>query len=247
MERANPIIQPSLGVCQQLNCSLNATNRCMGHMIALWNQCWALFHYKCNCIIKEGEELIKTAKETIDYLIQEIFDEGKRYRMNRYQMEFEDWVRDMKDKANRLNQRMQGIELDVYSIPTYSNQWRDIIKEIIESQAYQFICSYRFRFKIGNKLSKYFDDNEGIYTDNIMSQYHLKAAKEEQSIRENILMRLVKEITSMFDFFTNEYNTKLQMINDRITDESNSTHTRFLDIINKVENNNQYKFDDIYN
>ena len=102
MERNQNISQPSLGECDQHHCSLNATNRCLSHMRKVWNQCAVLFHYGWNLRIKEGIEFIKTTIEIMDYLVESILEEGILYRIDREYIEFEDWVRDMKDKIKKI-------------------------------------------------------------------------------------------------------------------------------------------------
>ena len=102
MERIQIVERPSLGECEQPQCSLNAINLCTTHRKKVWNECSAIFHYGWNLKISNGEDFIKVAKDAIDYLVQDIYDEGIKYRINRDYPEFDDWMKDLKGKANEF-------------------------------------------------------------------------------------------------------------------------------------------------
>ena len=130
------ISQPLLGECEQHHCSLNATNRCLSHMRKVWNQCAVLFHCGWNLRIKEGIEFIKTTIEVMDCLVESILEEGILYRIDREYIEFEDWVRDMKNKIKELQHNIKENEFDVHNTFYYVDEWIKINKMVFESQPY---------------------------------------------------------------------------------------------------------------
>ena len=102
MERIQIVERPSHDVCEQHQCSLIAINICKTHKKKIWTECSAIFHYGWDLKINNGVDFINVAKDAIDYLVQDISDEGVKYRINRYFLEFDDWMKDLKDKANQF-------------------------------------------------------------------------------------------------------------------------------------------------
>ena len=100
MEKIQIVERPSLGKCEQPQCSLNAINICKTHRKKVWNECSAIFHYEWDLKINNGVDFINVAKDAIDYLVQDISDEGVKYSINRDYPEFEDWMKDLKEKAS---------------------------------------------------------------------------------------------------------------------------------------------------
>ena len=148
MEKNQNILQPSLGVCEQHHCSLNAANICMSHMKKVWNQWSVLFHYGWDLRIKEGINFIQIATETLDYIVENIMDEGVRYGVDKDYVDFQDWVRDMRSNVNGLMQIVREYDFDVYNISTYVNKWIKLSKDVFESQPYILILFILLNFII---------------------------------------------------------------------------------------------------
>ena len=151
MERAVQIMIPSLCVCDQPKWSINACNRCKTHLKNVWNQCSILFHYDCNFTIKNGEEFIKSAIDVIDYINENILDEGFKYRIDKVHLEFEECANDVLDRIREFKQKYKENDIDVFSLAKHSDEWKEIIRSIFESQAYYFI-----RTALNKKILFYF-------------------------------------------------------------------------------------------
>ena len=74
MERIKHFIQPPLGICEQPQCSINATNLCQTHKKKVWDTCSVIFHYdwKLKIKMKNCEKYMHAAVEAIEYIIAKI-------------------------------------------------------------------------------------------------------------------------------------------------------------------------------
>ena len=68
MERIQPIAQPPLGVCEQPQCSLNATIRWMSHTKRVWDVCSALFHYGWELKFKNWDDFVGAIVDAVNYI-----------------------------------------------------------------------------------------------------------------------------------------------------------------------------------
>ena len=120
------------------------------------------------------------------------------------------------------------------------------------------LSSHKFRIQIGNKLSNYFDEDEGVYFDNIRAQFHLKALKDDHDFQEKIVKSLSKEILNRFaddilniSNFKEECNQKVSDTNIRITQEVSLANERILsvkqELLEIINNNKENERNEIKN
>ena len=117
--------------------------------------------------IKHAEDFADSTEKVISSLIDSITDEGFRYWIDRYYIGFGDLVRNLKDSFEEFKEENLRKSFDVYSAPMHLNKWKDIIKEVFESEAYQVFNSFKFKSIIGSKLSWSFDEEESKLWDNV--------------------------------------------------------------------------------
>ena len=122
---------------------------------------------------------------------------------------------------------------------------------------------YKSRIQDSNKLSKAFDEEEAEFYDNIRVQLHQKAIKAEQKFRENTLKSLSKDMMTTFNrskqnmksefaLLKDEYQQRFEALESRLVQEARldreeirSAKQELLELINKIEGEENTKINDI--
>ena len=73
----------------------------------------------------------------VDEIVEEMEKKGFEYELSKECTEFEDWVKVVKDKVAEFHQKLQEEEINRYNEDTYVANWRDLLKDVLESQAYR--------------------------------------------------------------------------------------------------------------
>ena len=123
-------------LCEGHSCWSNTINFCKTHKKNLCHECTALFHYQWDLKIRNSQRFIKAATKIVAKQMDEIEEKGIEYELDREYAEYEDWVRDAKEKVTEFKRRLKDGEINEYSEDGYLQDLKKLLKDVLESQAY---------------------------------------------------------------------------------------------------------------
>ena len=125
--------------CQSFKCSYNAPNYCRNHLQMLCSGCSLVFHLDWDIKTTNGKEFWDIAIDILKDVAYRLLKLGFKYGLDKYCVDYEDSVRRIVETVNDLQKRYEEFEISIMNEDGYIKEWRKIVHDVLESQAYQII------------------------------------------------------------------------------------------------------------
>ena len=125
--------------CQSFKCSYNASNYCRSHLQILCSGCSLVFHLDWDIKTTNGKELWDVSIGILNDVTYKLSMLGFKYGLDKYWVDYEDSVRRIVETVNDLQQRYEEFEINIMNEDGYIKEWRKVVRDVLESQAYLII------------------------------------------------------------------------------------------------------------
>ena len=137
MRRVN--LQHGIKQCETHLCSINECGFCKTHKTHHWSSCLAVLHYDWDLKIVNDWEFVNAAMEMIDNLVKEMLNKATFYGFDREFPLLFNYLNIITEQVDSFHKQYDRNPITIENADLYTNQWRNILKDIFESQLYSIL------------------------------------------------------------------------------------------------------------